>query len=117
MSVVVLPEPLGPRNVINSPGSIGRLRSETATTSPKRLSRRSRNTDAPETAFRTVFASLESPSAPTVMALRSEVSANTIDEFRQLRYQMLGPPSRPLGGSGSTCGDAVVRRAQPIDLK
>jgi hypothetical protein len=32
---------------------------------------------------------------------------------------MLGPPSRPLGGPGVDMefGDALARRAEPIDLK
>src|SRR5208282_2540598 len=46
--VVVLPDPLGPRSVMNSPASIVRHTSFTATILPKRLSRWSRTTAAPD---------------------------------------------------------------------
>jgi hypothetical protein len=45
--VVVLPEPLGPSNVMNSFGSMARLKSVTAAVAPKLLSTWSSLTEAP----------------------------------------------------------------------
>src|SRR5262245_43012495 len=47
LSVVVLPDPLGPRRVTKLPAAISRQASWTATTDPKRLVRRSSRTAAP----------------------------------------------------------------------
>ncbi len=67
LSVVVLPEPLGPSSVTKLPAGMSSETSSTAVTAPKRLVSRSRRSAAPAGAARGAGAA-EAPSCPLTAA-------------------------------------------------